>query len=171
MSNTASNGQANVTGERRFTGRMALVLLIGFFGFVTLVNIVMIRAAVTTFGGVDTPSSYQAGLAFTADEAAAKAQARRDWNVTAEIGSNAQGALISIDVQDGAGQAVTGAEVEAHLAHPIDERKDVILAIREVGSGKYAGRAEAVAGQWKLDIEVSKRGERLFRSQNRVSIE
>ena len=57
MSYGESKGQANVPGERRFTGRMALVLLIGFFGFVTVVNIVMIGAAISTFGGVDTPSS------------------------------------------------------------------------------------------------------------------
>jgi nitrogen fixation protein FixH len=43
---------------------MVLAMLIGFFGLVIAVNLVMVRAALSTFGGVDTPSSYQAGLHF-----------------------------------------------------------------------------------------------------------
>ena len=34
----------------------------------------MIRCAVTTFGGVETESAYQAGLAFKRETAAARAQ-------------------------------------------------------------------------------------------------
>ena len=71
---------------RPITGRMVLAALVAFFGFVMLVNIVMVRAAITTFGGVDTPSSYQAGLAFKAEEAEAAAQAARNWTVEAETG-------------------------------------------------------------------------------------
>ena len=54
-------------------------MLLGFFGLVIVVNLVMVRAAISTFGGVDTPSSYQAGLAFKAEEAAAAAQNARGW--------------------------------------------------------------------------------------------
>lgn len=46
---------AGGTGERQLTGRMVLAMLVGFFGLVMVVNIFMIRAAVSTFGGVDTP--------------------------------------------------------------------------------------------------------------------
>lgn len=171
MSIGVSRRSANVGSERRLTGRMVFAMLIGFFGFITVVNIVMIRAAITTFGGVDTPSSYQAGLAFKAEEVAAAAQEARDWNVTARIAPAANGAAVSIDVLDAAGQPIAGAEVVARLAHPIDERKDIVIAVREIGSGNYVGTAPAAPGQWNLDIEVSKRGERLFRSLNRVMIE
>ena len=37
-------------------------------------NAIMIRAAITTFGGVETGSAYQAGLAFKHETAAAQAQ-------------------------------------------------------------------------------------------------
>ena len=51
-----------------------LIALVVFFGVVAGVNGIMIRAAVTTFGGVETGSSYQAGLAFERELAAAQAQ-------------------------------------------------------------------------------------------------
>jgi nitrogen fixation protein FixH len=155
-------------GERRITGRMVLLALICFFAFVTLVNVVMIRAAISTFGGVDTPSSYQAGLMFKSDEADAAAQAARHWQVAASIEPNAAGAALSVTVRDGAGVPVTGAGITARLAHPIDEHRDVVVDMAEVGSGTYTGSAPVEAGQWTLDLDISKSGERLFRSRNRI---
>lgn len=163
--------QAPADGGNRITGRMVLFVLIGFFGFVMLVNVVMVHAAITTFGGVDTPSSYQAGLAFRAEEREAAEQAARAWDVTARISPTASGASISILVQDHEGRPVTGADVAARLTHPIDERRDIALAVSELGSGAYAGRGPSEPGRWTLDIEISKGGERLFRSRNRVMIE
>ena len=40
-------------------------------------NVVMIRAAISTFGGVETAKPYQAGLAFKREIAAARAQEAR----------------------------------------------------------------------------------------------
>ena len=70
---------------RPVTGRMVLVCLIAFFGVVARRNALMIRAAVSTFGGVETASSYQAGLAFEREVAAARAQDERDWQVKAKV--------------------------------------------------------------------------------------
>ena len=77
-------GSANDNG-RPLTGRMVLVLLLAFFGLVTVVNVFMIRAAISTFGGVDTPSSYEAGLNYKAEESVAAAQSARHWDVSASL--------------------------------------------------------------------------------------
>ena len=45
----------------------------------------MIRAAISTFGGVETGSSYQAGLAFEREIAAARAQDALHWQVKANV--------------------------------------------------------------------------------------
>jgi nitrogen fixation protein FixH len=166
-----SSGGSTESGARRITGRMVLIALLGFFGFVTLVNIVMVHAAITTFGGVDTPSSYQAGLAFRAEVAEAEAQAARSWQVDVRIVPTADGTAVSLDVRDGDDHPVTGAEVIARLAHPIDERRDVTVPVTEMASGRYQGRADAEPGQWTLDIEIAKGGHRMFRSRNRIAIE
>lgn len=165
-----SNGSTR-RRERQITGRTVLIALLGFFGFVMLVNIVMVHAAITTFGGVDTPSSYQAGLAFKAESAEAAEQAARNWQVDARIEPTASGTAVAFEVRDADGRPVPGAEVVARLAHPIDERRDVALPVSEVGPGTYRGRAPVDPGQWTLDIEIAKGGQRMFRSRNRIAIE
>ena len=66
--NAAMSASDSSSGDgrppREVTGRMVLVCLVAFFAVVAGVNAVMIRAAVSTFGGVETESAYQAGLAF-----------------------------------------------------------------------------------------------------------
>ena len=57
---------------RPVTGRMVLFCLIGFFAVVAGVNAIMIRAAVSTFSGVETANSYQEGVTFAREEAAAE---------------------------------------------------------------------------------------------------
>jgi nitrogen fixation protein FixH len=162
---------AAASGGRELTGRMVLLMLVGFFGLVMVVNVFMMEAAISTFGGVETPSSYKAGLAYKAEEAAAAAQNARNWKVDANLTSAAGGEVVTIDVLDGAGQPVVNAEVSARFAHPIDERNDVIVPLREIAPGTYSGGGAASPGQWILDIAVAKGGERLFRSQNRVILD
>lgn len=165
-----SNGSTR-RGERQITGRTVLIALLGFFGFVMLVNIVMVHAAITTFGGVDTPSSYQAGLAFKAESAEAAEQVARNWHVVARIEPTASGTAVALEVRDADDRPVAGAEVVARLAHPIDERRDVAVPVSEVGPGTYRGRAPVDPGQWTLDVEIAKGGQRMFRSRNRIAIE
>lgn len=156
--------------DRPLTGRAVLLMLVAFFGLVIAVNVVMVRAAISTFGGVDTPSSYQAGLVFKAEEAAASAQNARGWRVTARLNPSPEAIVATMDIHDAAGLPVAGADVVARLAHPIDERRDVALAVNEIGAGEYRGKGAVASGQWILDIEITKGGERLFRSRNRVVI-
>jgi nitrogen fixation protein FixH len=42
---------------RKLTGRHVLLGLVAFFGVVFAVNAVLVRAAISTFGGVETVSS------------------------------------------------------------------------------------------------------------------
>src|SRR5690606_14427817 len=105
--------------DRPLTGRSVLVMLLAFFGAVMVVNVFMIRAAVSTFGGVDTPSSYKAGLAFKAEEAAAAAQAALGWTVSGRITPSGGRELVTIDILDRTGAPVARAEVTARLAHPV----------------------------------------------------
>jgi nitrogen fixation protein FixH len=158
-------------GEARpLTGHMVLAMLIGFFGLVIAVNLVMVREAITTFGGVDTPSSYQAGLNFKAEEAAAAAQDALHWQVDTKVVPDADGARVTVDIREATGAPVHGVAVTATLAHPIDERRDVVVVMNEAMPGLYSGKATAEAGQWILDIEVARDGRRVFRSRNRVVV-
>jgi len=156
---------------REITGRMVFVCVVTFFAVVTAVNAVMIRAAVSTFGGLETDSSYKAGLAFAREIAAADAQGRQHWNVTATLGAMIDGQLqLDLVALDAAGRPVSGQNAHVRLSHPTDRRHDHDLDLNPVGPGRFAGQVSAAPGQWDLVIELSRDGERTFLSRRRIVV-
>ena len=154
--------------EFRVSGRMVLAALVAFFGLVAGVNAIMIYAAISTFGGVETESSYRAGLAFANEMASAQAQDARHWNVTAQAALNGDTTLVEVTARDAAGRPLPDLAATAALVHPTDRRADHAVPLVSNGAGRFRGTTAASAGQWDLVIELSRDGERLFRSKNRV---
>jgi len=162
------NSQINQTG-RVVTGRMVLVCLVLFFAAVAGVNAIMIRAATSTFGGVETANAYQAGLAFNRAHAAALVQDERHWNVSANLTRQAGAtASLLVRLRDQAGAPIGAVSVAARLVHPADARRDHAVNLVERAAGEFAGTADVPAGQWDLIIDVSRDGAELFRSKSRV---
>jgi nitrogen fixation protein FixH len=161
----------SVSGARRpreATGRTVLVSLIAFFLAVAGVNAVMIKAAVSTFGGVETESAYQAGLAFAKETAAVAAQDALHWQVKAKVSERAGATLVEVVASDAADHPLSGLEASARLVHPTDRRADRVIDLSEDAPGRFRGHGEPVVGQWALVIELSRDGTRMFRSRNRV---
>jgi nitrogen fixation protein FixH len=157
---------------RGLTGRMVLLCLVFFFAVVFGVNAIMIRAATSTFGGMETASSYQAGLAFGREVAAAQRQDALHWSVTARLDRTAPGAAgLIVSAQDRDGRPVAGIEAQARLIHPADSRRDHDIALRGTGNGRFAGSVAAEAGQWDLEINLLRGDERMFRSLTRVRLD
>jgi nitrogen fixation protein FixH len=157
--------------QRPLTGRTVLICLIIFFAIISIVNGIMIRAAISTFGGVETGSAYQAGQAFKHETDAARAQEGRHWQVKASLRPAAGKTLIDIDARDAAGLPLTGLSATAHLHHPANRRADQTVTINEGLPGHFSGTADPVVGQWDVLIELSRNGERVFRSRNRVVLQ
>lgn len=152
------------------TGRFVLACVVGFFLTIAAVNAVMIRFAVTTFGGVETESSYRAGLAFKAETAASAAQLALGWNVDVRIDPRAEGAKVHVTVRDAAGVPVPKLEIGVNAAHPADRRRDVPLPASEWSAGSFSASAPSGLGRRTLTIELRRDGERVFRSVNRVAL-
>jgi nitrogen fixation protein FixH len=155
---------------KELTGRKVLAMLVAFFGLVMLVNFFMMKAAISTFGGVETKSSYEAGRTFEGEVAKAAAQAARDWQVSEHLSPSGSDQMLSIDLRDAEGTPVTGVEVAARLVHPVDERNDIAFALSETGPGTYSGKAGVPAGVWEIDLLVARGDDQLFRSKNRVIV-
>ena len=153
----------------RLTGRMVFAGLVAFFATVVAVNVVMIRAATSTFGGLETANPYQAGLRFNRDHDAALAQDARAWKVTANLvrGSGAT-AELRVKLHDRNENPVTGIAVVATLAHPADARRDQSITLAQRGAGEFAGTVEVSRGFWDLNIDASRDGTDMFRSRSRV---
>ena len=159
--------------QRELTGRAVLIVLLTFFAVVASVNGAMIYFATSTFGGVEVASSYKAGLQFENEVAAAKAQDARHWRVDAHLDrAGAGAAAIAVALHDAAGRPVNSVDVSARLVHPADARHDHDIALQAAGDGLYKGQTDAaLSAQWDLVIEVTRGGERLFRSRSRVGLQ
>ncbi|MFG1268299.1 FixH family protein [Xanthobacter sp. DSM 14520] len=156
---------------RELTGRAVLLILLAFFGVVIVVNVIMARFAVSTFAGVETESSYKAGLAFSAEHRAAEEQVARHWNVNVELASPGNEArVVTIRVLDPSGMPLSQLTPDGRFAHPTDARRDVDLDLKPLGDGRYRATAVAGPGQWDLVIDFAQGGERQFRSKNRVQL-
>lgn len=154
---------------RELTGRTVLLCLVAFFAVVASVNAIMMTAAVTTFSGVETKNAYQAGVSFAREEAAAEAQEFRHWKVNSSLRHVANGLTqVEISAQDRGGQPLAGLEATVSLIHPNDRRLDRPITTQANAAGRFSGVVNPSPGQWDLVIELSRDGERLFRSKERI---
>ena len=156
-------------GGRRWAGLTVLLALLGFFGVVFAVNGVMIFAALSTLTGVDTASAYQAGRMFEHDVAMAHAQDARHWQVDAKVIVIADSARrVFVVARDASDRPLGGMALSVTFERPTDRRLDRDIAVAEDSPGNFHGRAEIPAGQWDLVIALSRNGDEMFRSRNRI---
>ena len=157
--------------KQELTGFKVLLWLLLFFGVVFAVNGVLVRAAISTFGGVDTVSSYKAGLQFKHEIAVAEQQDELHWQITGTLMRDAQGnAVLDLTARNAQGLALAGLTADARLAHPADERLDHVIALRSNVPGIFHGQASAQPGQWDLTVDLYRGDARVFRSRNRVTL-
>jgi len=156
---------------RVLTGRAVLIWLLAFFGVVFAINGVLVQAAISTFGGVETLSSYKAGLLFEQEAGLAQRQDARHWQIGGTLKRGRAGeAVLDVTARDAKGAPLRGLTADARLAHPADDRLDHVIEIGAVGDGVFHGATQAQAGQWELIIDFYRGGERVFRSRSRVTL-
>lgn len=157
---------------RELTGKHVLFCLLGFFGVVFAINAVMIKAATSTFGGVETSSSYKAGLMFERDVARAVQQDALHWQVDGKLSRDRAGeAVLDISARDAKGAPLAGLTAQARLAHPADERLDHVIDLRPTGAGRFHGEAQARPGHWEVIVDLYRGEARVFRSRSRVTLQ
>lgn len=154
---------------REVTGRTVLLWLVGFFAVVFLVNGIMAKAAISTFGGVQTQSSYRAGQTFEHEVAMAKAQGELRWQVDGKLDFDRAGAaVLAMTVRDAEGRPVGGLTADARLSHPADSRRDRVVPMRKTGPGAFRGEAEAQPGGWELIVDFYRGDQRIYRSRSEI---
>lgn len=139
-----------------FTGKKFLAVMLGFFGVIIGVNLLMAWLAIGSFPGVIVESGYVASQDFNDDSKRFAAQAERGWVVATDEAAGL--ATITISGPDGA--AVPGLTLTVRAIRPTDERMDADLAFEETAPGVYVARENLAAGQWRLSILAEGVGDR-----------
>ena len=156
---------------RELTGRAVLLWLVGFFAVIFAVNGWLVQAATSTFGGLETASSYQAGRLFENEVERAGRQEDLRWHVDGRLTRDSAGeAVLDVTVRDEKGAPVDGLTADATLEHPANARYDHAISLTEVGEGAFHGETRGQSGQWELVIDLYRGGERVFRSKSRVTL-
>lgn len=157
-------------GGYRLTGRHVLIWLLSFFGVVFAVNFTMMHYALSTFSGMEDDSPYKNGLAYNTDIDAGRRQNERGWAVEALQRRDADGGLrFTVQAADAGRAPISGLEGSLRLERPADRRFDHAMPLAASGSGRYETTFGVVEpGQWDLVIELSRGGEKMFVSRNRL---
>lgn len=157
-------------GEFRLTGRHVLMILLGVFAVVAVVNAYMIWQAIGSFPGVVTESSYRDSQHFNREIADAHLQAARRWRVDAKADRSRDGrVVVHLEAKDAEGKPITGVAFRATLQHPANRALDHAIPLTAVAgaSGVFEGAANGVGeGKWGMEVEGESAEGRVFLSQN-----
>jgi len=146
--------------SKTFTGRHMAAILIGFFGVVIAVNLVMAYFASTTFGGLVVENSYVASQKFNGWLAKARAEHDLGWSLDVQRGPT--GGRLQVMLDD-ASLPLAGARITAIARHPLGRLPERDLRFGATGVGRYESMEPLPAGRWIVQITVSAHGKTMHR--------
>ncbi len=136
------------TAREQFTGRHMAAILIAFFAVVVVVNFIMARLAMSTFGGVVVENSYVASQHFNRWLDQASQEKALGWKAAATHRSDGR---VEVTL---AGVANEGAQVKAIARHPLGRLPDQFLAFTRGADGRFVSQQALPSERWRLRIEV-----------------
>ncbi len=138
----------------RFTGKHMALVMVGFFGVVVGVNVLLASFAVSTFSGVVVENSYVASQGFNRLLGAAKADRALGWKLDLARGA---GGTVRFTLTDASGAPLRGADLRAQADHPLGAKvPSMMLVPKEVAPGVY--EALLAGGRWHVAVEVRSGG-------------
>lgn len=134
----------------RFTGWHMLATMIGFFGVVIAVNVLMASDAIRTFGGTVVDNSYVATMEYNRWLAEGRRQDSEGWRATPNADRTGR---ISLDLSR-AGRPVDGAVIDLVANHPVGLATERRFRLLPAGQGRYRSDARLPHGRWLVRILV-----------------
>ena len=148
---------------KELTGRHVLLMVLGFFGVIILVNGSFLFAAISSFSGEDVKGSYRQGLEYNRTLKARNVQNELGWDVAANfVATTEDTGRIIVRFRGAGGEPVNGLDVTGKLRHPTDLAQDRSLTFIAEGGGLYGVSTEILTGKWELRAAAQK-GEDIFR--------
>ncbi|MCY7339024.1 MAG: FixH family protein [Sphingomonas bacterium] len=139
--------------SRRFTGWHMLGAMLGMFGLVIGVNVIMAHYAITTFGGTVVDNSYVASQHYNRWLAEARAQDALGWGIAAT-----QDDARRVEIEANTPGGPLDGTVDAVASHPRGRAPERTLAFVRVGEGRYRSTAPLPLGRWRLHVQLRSGG-------------
>lgn len=134
-----------------FTGRHMTGILVSFFGVVILVNFLMARFAVATFGGTVVDNSYVASQKFNGWLADARKQDALGWAVVTRLDG---GRRVHVSVSR-SHEPLADAALSAVLRHPLGQTPERRFDFDKTKAGEFVSREPIPHGRWTLHMRLS----------------
>ncbi len=144
----------------RFTGWHMTAILVGFFGIVITVNLVMATAAVSGFGGTVVDNSYVASQNYNRWLAQSAAQKRLGWTMTAALDGERH-----LLLTPGRGD-MSSPTAEGAARQPLGSAPERRLDFVPVGGGRLRSVQTLPTGRWQVRIAIEQRGETIRLLEN-----
>ncbi len=136
---------------RPFTGRHAAIMIVSFFAVVIIVNLVMARFAISTFGGTVVDNSYVASQQYDQWLARAEAGERLGWQVTSALDARRH-VIVRAARRDGA--ALNDAILAARAHHVLGQSGEVQMDFTALGNGQFRSTQPLPAGRWQAVVTI-----------------
>ena len=129
-------------------GHHVLAFMVGAFGLIIAVNVLMAYKAVSTFPGLEVENSYVASQEFDSER---KAQLALGWTLTPTYDENLK--ELELAFTDADGKPVTVASLEVLVGRTTEAADDSYPEfVRE--SGVYIAKANLAPGKWMMHVEA-----------------
>lgn len=134
--------------RKKITGLKFLGFMVGVFGLIIGVNLVLAFSAVDTFPGLEVENSYVASQTFDAEK---KAQEALGWTLKPSYDAN-KGEL-EIAFTDVAGKPVVVNDLNVLVGRTTEAAEDSTPVFTYQG-GAYVARAALHPGKWMMHVEA-----------------
>jgi len=138
------------------TGRRILSMLIGFFGFIIVVNGVFIYFALESWPGLSTDDAYRKGLAYNETLNAAQQQHALGWHSDiAFISRENITGVLRVQLKNAQNSGLAGLDVLVRLARPTREEFDRTITLTPISDGLYRAPVTLpLKGRWHATVEA-----------------
>ena len=146
-------------------------LFVAFLAIVLAANGTIIWYATRSWTGLTTEQAYDKGLRYNRNLEAARTQAALGWRARLTARPvEANVAELTVELVGPGGAPITGADVDATLERPTQDRLDFQVRLDHVGDGIYRASFDLpLAGSWQIHL-VARRGNDLFVHDERVML-
>lgn len=153
-------------GERHFTGRHMLAIMVAFFGVIIAVNLTMAYFARSSWTGFVVENTYVASQQFNRKAAEGRAQAALGWKPELTI----TGGEIRYRLIDDGGKIVAASEVTANFRRPVSDAQDQELVLAIQPDGAFSAPVDLGDGAWIVEIHSEAGTDHPYRDVRRLSL-